>query len=106
MGTIFIVFILTLGIVNGTLSTLFIIEKTSLQTRIAIGAVVGTAALSWIAFLAALALGLNLTSIGVTIAILAGALAIQIRFLRRAQHRSSVEAALRDFQFQRLGVVY
>src|SRR5215472_14385301 len=102
MGTLFIISISLLAIANGALLTLPVIEKTQGPTRIAIGSVIGIAALSWIAFLTALAMGLNAISIGVTIGILAIGLAIQIRFIGRDR----IGAASRDFELSPAGVIY
>jgi hypothetical protein len=94
MGTLFIISISLLAIANGALLTLPIIEKMRAPTRIAIGSVVGIAALSWVAFLTALPLGLNAISIGVTVAIFAISLAIQLRFIGRDR----IVAALREYR--------
>src|SRR5262249_11936506 len=102
MGTLFIISISILAIANGVLLTLPVIETTQGPTRIAIGSVIGIAALSWIAFLTALAMGLNAISIGVTIGILAIGLAIQIRFIGRDR----IGAASRDFELSPAGVIY
>src|SRR5215475_4483939 len=102
MGTLFIISISLLAIANGALLTLPVIEKTQSATRIAIGSVIGIAALSWIAFLTALALGLNAISIGITVGILAIGLAIQIRCIGRER----IGAALRDFEMGLAGVIY
>jgi len=102
MGTLFIGFISLLAVANGALLTLFVIEKTSLPNRIALGSALGIAALSWIAFLTALPLGLNAISIGVTTAIFAIGLAIQIRFIGR----DGIRAALREFEVSLTGVIY
>jgi len=102
MGTLFIISISLLAIANGALLTLPVIEKTQSATRIAIGSVIGIAALSWIAFLTALALGLNAISIGITVGILAIGLAIQIRFIGRER----IGDALRDFEISLSGVIY
>src|SRR5215510_10666696 len=102
MGTLFIIFISLLAMANGALLTLPVIEKTQAPTRIAIGSVIGMAALSWIAFLTALTVGLNAISIGVTIGILAIGLAIQIRFIGRDR----IGAASRDFELSPAGVIY
>ncbi len=102
MGTLFIISISLLAIANGALLTLPVIEKTQALTRIAIGSVIGIAALSWIAFLTALTLGLNAISIGVTIGIFAISLVIQIRHI--GQDR--IFAALRDFEISLAGVIY
>ncbi|HEY8458876.1 MAG TPA: hypothetical protein VIM99_00760, partial [Blastocatellia bacterium] len=63
--------------------TLRVIEKTQAPTRIAIGSVLGIAALSWVAFLTALPWGLNAISISATIAIFVIGLAIQLRLIGR-----------------------
>ncbi|MBO0858307.1 MAG: hypothetical protein J2P21_07570 [Chloracidobacterium sp.] len=63
--------------------TLHVIGKTHASTRIAIGSVIGIAALSWVAFLTALPYGLNAISIGATAAIFAIGLTAQIRFTAR-----------------------
>src|SRR5262249_37599604 len=102
MGTLFIISISLLAIANGALLTLPVIEKTQAPTRIAIGSVIGIAALSWVAFLTSLTLGLNAISIGVTVAIFAIGLAIQIRFIGRDR----IGAALRDFEIGLTGVIY
>ncbi|MGH9766868.1 MAG: hypothetical protein ACREAB_05470, partial [Blastocatellia bacterium] len=102
METLFIISISLLAMANGALLTLFVIEKTPLPTRLAIGSVFGIAALSWVAFLIALPLGLNAISIGVTIAIFAIGLAVQIRFIGRAR----IGAALREFETSLAGVIY
>src|SRR5215475_5483388 len=102
MGTLFIISISLLAIANGALLTLPVIEKTQSATRIAIGSVIGIAALSWIAFLTALALGLNAISIGITVGILAIGLAIQIRCIGRER----IGAALRDFEISIAGIAY
>jgi len=102
MGTLFIISISLLAIANGAMLTLPVIEKTSLQTRVAIGSVFGIAALSWVAFLTALPLGLNAISIGVTAAIFAIGLVIQIRFIGRDR----IRAALREFEISLAGVIY
>src|SRR5262245_15049578 len=102
MGTLFIISVSLLAIVNGALLTLPVIEKTLPATRIAIGTVIGIAALSWIALLTGLTLGLNAISIGVTIGTLAIGLAIQVRFIGRDR----IGAALRDFELRLAGVIY
>ena len=60
MGPLFIISISLLAIANGALLTLPVIGKTQMPTRVAIGAVIGFAALSWISFLTALLLGVPL----------------------------------------------
>ena len=92
MGTLFVISISLLAVANGALLTLPVIEKTHASTRIAIGSVLGMAALSWVAFLTAMAIGLNSTAIGVTVAIFATGLTIQLRFI----DRSRIAAALRE----------
>ncbi|HEU0183687.1 MAG TPA: hypothetical protein VFS27_00120, partial [Blastocatellia bacterium] len=82
--------------------TLHVIEKTQAPTRIAIGSVLGIAALSWVALLTALPYGLNATSIGATIAIFAIGLAAQIRFIGR----SRIVDALRQFDLSLSGGAY
>jgi hypothetical protein len=94
MGTLFIIFISLLAVANGALLTLHVVEKIQAPTRIAIGSVVGIVALSWVAFLTAGAWGLNATSIGVTIAIFAIGLSIQLRFIGRGR----IVAALREYR--------
>src|SRR5262245_35706674 len=102
MGTLFIITILLLAIANGSLLTLLVVEKIQAPTRVAIGSVVGIASLSWVAFLMAAPRGLNAISIGVTIAIFATGLAIQIRFFGR----NRIVAALRDCDPSLGGGVY
>src|SRR5262245_13125062 len=102
METLFIISISLLAIANGALLTLPVIEKTQATTRIAIGSVIGIAALSWIAFLTALTLGLNAISIGITVGIFAIGLAVQIRIIGRDR----IGAALRDFEISLSGVIY
>lgn len=102
MGTLLIILITLLAVANGALLTLPVIEKTSPQTRIAVGSVIGIAILSWIAFLTALPLGLNATSIGTTVAILIMVLVIQLRFIGLDR----IMAGLREFKASKTGVVY
>ena len=102
MGTLFIIFITLLAIANGALLTLPIIKKTQAPTRVAIGAVFGIAALSWVAFLTAGAWGLNAISIGVTVAIFATGLAIQLRFFGR----DKIAGALRECDLSLGGALY
>ena len=102
MGTLFVIFISLLAVANGALLTLPVIEKTHASTRIAIGSVFGIAALSWVAFLAALPTGLNAISISVTVAIFAIGLAVQVRFIGRGR----VDAALRQCRLSLGGGVY
>ncbi|HKQ73332.1 MAG TPA: hypothetical protein VJ810_06365 [Blastocatellia bacterium] len=102
MGTLFIISISLLAVANGALLTLPVIEKTKAPVRIAIGSVIGIAALSWIAFLTALALGLNAVSTGLTVGILAIGLVIQIRIIGRDR----IGAALRDFEISLAGAIY
>ena len=102
MGTLFVISISLLAVTNGALLTLPIIEKTHAWTRIAIGSVFGIAALSWVAFLAALPMGLNAISISVTVAIFAISLAVQVRFIGR----SRIVAALRQCGLSLGGGVY
>jgi hypothetical protein len=102
MGTVFIISISFLAIANGALLSLPVIEKAQAPTRIAIGSVIGIAALSWVAFLTALTLGLNAISIGITIGIFAIGLVIQIRHFGRDR----IVAALRDFEISPAGVIY
>src|SRR5262245_36538512 len=102
MGTLFIISISLLAVANGALLTLPIIEETHAPTRIAIGSVLGMAALSWVAFLTAMAIGLNSTSIGVTVAIFATGLTIQLRFIDRGR----IAAALRECGLSLSGCVY
>src|SRR5215470_17794873 len=101
MGTLFIISISLLAAATGALLTLPVIEKIQAPTRIAIGSVIGIAALSWVAFLTSLTLGLNAISIGVTVTIFAIGLAIQIRFIGRDR----IVAALRDFDMSPAGVI-
>lgn len=102
MGTLFIISIALLAVANGALLTLLVIEKTHVSNRIAIGSVLGIAALSWVAFLTALPLGLNATSISVTVAIFVAGLAVQVRFIGRGR----IVAALREFGLSLGGCVY
>jgi hypothetical protein len=102
MGTLFVISISLLALANGALLTLPVIEKTHASTRIAIGSVLGIAALSWVAFLAALPAGLNAISISVTVAIFAIGLAVQVRFLGRGR----IVAALRQCGLSLGGGVY
>ena len=102
METLFIISISILAIANGSILTLPLVEKTQLATRIAIGAVIGFAGLSWIAFLTGLALGLNPISIGLTVAIVAICLGIQIRIFGR----DKIVGALRDFEISLAGATY
>jgi hypothetical protein len=102
MGTLLIISISLLAIANGALLTLRVIEKTHAPTRIAIGSVLGIAALSWVAFLTALPFGLNAISISATIAIFAIGLAIQIRFIGR----SRIVTTLRQYELSPGGVAY
>jgi hypothetical protein len=102
MGTLFVISISLLAVANGALLTLPVIEKTHASTRIAIGSVFGIAALSWVAFLAALPTGLNAISISVTVAIFAIGLAVQVRFIGRGR----IGAALRQCRLSLGGGVY
>src|SRR5262245_61347405 len=102
MGTLFVISISLLAVANGVLLTLPVIEKTHASTRIAIGSVFGIAALSWVAFLAALPMGLNAISISVTVAIFAIGLAVQVRFIGRGR----IAAALRQCGLSLGGGVY
>jgi hypothetical protein len=102
MGTLFVISITLLAVANGALLTLPVIEKTHASTRVAIGSVLGIAALSWVAFLTALAMGLNAVSIGVTVAIFAVGLAVQARLIGR----SRIAAALRECGLSLGGGVY
>ncbi len=70
MGITFILFITLLAIATGTWLSCLVWDKASLRLRLCAGTVVGLALLAWIAFLAALAFGLNKLSIGLTVAIL------------------------------------
>ncbi len=70
MGTLIILLFTLLAIANGTWLTCLVVEKASLRARVVVGAVIGLALLSWIAFLSALAFKLNGVSIGITAAIL------------------------------------
>jgi hypothetical protein len=102
MGTLFVICISLLAVANGALLTLPVIEKIHASTRIAIGSVFGIAALSWVAFLTALPMGLNATSISVTVAIFAIGLAVQVRFIGRGR----IAAALRQGGLSMGGGVY
>jgi hypothetical protein len=102
MGTLLIIFITLLAIANGALLTLLVIEKASLQSRLAMGSVFGLAALSWVGFLAALLAGLNAVSITLTTAIFAIGLGLQLRFIPRDR----VLAGLREVAVSKTGVVY
>jgi hypothetical protein len=102
MGTLFVIFISLLAIANGALLTLPVINKIQAPTRVAIGAVLGLASLSWVAFLTAAAWGLNAISIGVTVAIFAIGLAIQLRFFGRDR----IVGALRECDLSLAGGVY
>lgn len=102
MGTLIITFISLLAIVNGTLLTLLVIEKTSLPSRLAMGSVFGLAALSWIGFLAALLAGLNAISISLTTIIFAIGLGLQLRFIPRDR----ILAGLREVAASKASVVY
>src|SRR5262249_23364812 len=62
----------------------------------------GIAALSWVAFLAAMPMGLNAISISVTVAIFAIGLAVQVRFIGRGR----IAAALRQCGLSLGGGVY
>lgn len=70
MGTTFILFITLLAIANGAWLSCLVWEKASLRLRLTVGAVLGIALLAWVAFLSALAFGVNRLSIGLTVAIL------------------------------------
>src|SRR5262245_20700866 len=102
MGTLFVISISLLAVANGALLTLPVIEKTQAPTRIAIGSALGIAALSWVAFLTALPLGLNATSIGLTVATFAIGLALQVRFIGRGR----IVAALRECNLSLGGGIY
>ncbi len=102
MGTLLIIFISLLAVTNGTLLTLLVVEKTSLQSRLAMGSVFGLAALSWIGFLTALFAGLNAISIILTTAIFAIGLGLQLRFIPRDR----IFAGLREVAVSKTGVVY
>ncbi len=102
MGTLFIISISFLSIANGALLTFPVIKKLQSLTRMAIGTVIGMAGLSWLALLTGLTLGLNALSIGLTVAILAICLAIQIRFIGRER----IGAAIRDIEISPAGVIY
>ncbi len=102
MGTLLIIFISLLAVANGTLWALLVIEKASLQSRLAMGSVFGLAALSWIGFLTALLAGLNAISIGLTTAIFAIGLGLQLRFIPRDR----LLAGLREVAASKTGVVY
>jgi hypothetical protein len=102
MGTLFVISITLLAVANGALLTLPVIEKTHASTRVAIGSVLGIAALSWVAFLTALALGLNAISIGVTVATFAVVLAVQARLIGRGR----IAAALRECDLSLGGGAY
>jgi len=82
--------------------TLLVIEKTHVSTRIAIGSVLGIAALAWVTFLTAAPLGLNAASISVTVAIFGAGLAVQVRFIGRGR----IVAAFREFGLSLGGCVY
>lgn len=102
MGTLLIILISLLAVANGTLLTLLVIEKTSLQSRLAMGSVFGLAALSWVGFLTALLAGLNAISIMLTIAIFAVGLGLQLRFIPRDR----LLATLREIAVSKTGVIY
>lgn len=70
MGILIILLLTLLAIANGTWLTCLAVDKASLRARLAAGAVIGLALLSWIGFLTALAFKLNGVSIGLTAAIL------------------------------------
>ncbi|MGH9831772.1 MAG: hypothetical protein ACREBD_22830 [Blastocatellia bacterium] len=102
MGTLLIIFISLLAVANGTLWALLVIEKASLQSRIAMGSVFGLAALSWVGFLTALLVGLNAISISLTTVIFAIGLGLQLRFIPRDR----LLAGLREIAVSKIGVVY
>ncbi len=78
MGTLIILFLTLLAVANGGLLTYLALARASWRVRLAIGAVVGLALLSWTGFLLALVLKLSVLSIALTtfvqIALLAGLL--------------------------------
>ncbi|MGH9800715.1 MAG: hypothetical protein ACRD82_10150, partial [Blastocatellia bacterium] len=92
MGTIFILFITLLAIANGTWLSCLVWGKASLRLRVTFGAVVGLALLAWIAFLSALAFGLNRFSIGLTVAILMAGFAALVGKISFKQFRASLNS--------------
>jgi hypothetical protein len=102
MGTLLIIIISLIAIVDGVLLTHLAVEKTSLRARLAAGSVIGFAALAWIGFLAALIFGLNAASISATVAILAIGLATLLRFIRLDRIRGS----LSEVSTSKTGFIY
>jgi hypothetical protein len=91
MGTLIIICFTLLALANGALLTWLVLEQASLRARLASGAVVGLALLSWIGFLTALLAGLNWVSIGITAVILIVGLFVLLRFVPLAQVRAALK---------------
>jgi len=90
MGITFILFIALLAIANGTWLSCLVWDKASLRLRLSAGTVVGLALLSWVAYLSALAFGLNKLSIGLTVAILAAGFSALVGKVSFKQFRASL----------------
>jgi hypothetical protein len=90
MGTLIVIFITLLAIANGVLLTFLVIDRITLTARLCAGSVIGLAALSWSAFLISLAIGLNATSIALTLLFQVIALIALLRLISLNRVRDEV----------------
>lgn len=93
MGITFILFITLLAIATGTWLSCLVWDTASLRLRLSAGTVVGLALLAWIAYLSALAFGLNKLSIGLTVAILAAGFSALVGKVSFKQFRAGLNGS-------------
>jgi hypothetical protein len=102
MGTLIVIFITLVAIANGVLLTFLVIDRITLTARLCAGSVTGLAALSWSAFLISLAIGLNATSIGLTLLFQLIALIALLRLIKLNRVRDE----LVSIGLSKTGVIY
>jgi hypothetical protein len=102
MGTLIVIIITLVAIANGALLTFLAIDRITLTARLCAGSVIGLAALSWSAFLISLAIGLNATSIALTLLFQVTALAALLRLISLNRVRDD----LGSIDLSKTGVIY
>jgi hypothetical protein len=102
MGTLIVIFITLVAIANGALLTFLVIDRITLTARLCAGSVIGLAALSWSAFLISLAIGLNATSIVLTLLFHIIALTALLRLISLNRVRGDLESIV----LSKTGVIY
>jgi hypothetical protein len=102
MGTLIVIFITLVVIANGVLLTFLAIDRITLTARLCAGSVIGLAALSWSAFLVSLAIGLNATSIALTLLFQVIALIALLRLISLNRVRDE----LGSIGLSKTGVIY